>query len=54
MRRKFIIAFILGFVAVTFFSLLNAGIDKKNKDELYRQVELFSNSLASIQSDYVD
>ncbi len=54
MRRKFIIAFILGFVAVTFFSLLNAGIDKKNKDELYRQVELFSDSLASIQSDYVD
>jgi carboxyl-terminal processing protease len=28
--------------------------DKKTKDELYRQVELFSDTLAIIQSDYMD
>lgn len=30
------------------------GADKKSKDELYRQVELFSDSLAVIQSDYAE
>ncbi|MBU1727616.1 MAG: S41 family peptidase [Candidatus Omnitrophica bacterium] len=31
-----------------------SAIDKKKQDELYRQVEIFSNALAIIQSDYVD
>jgi len=54
MRRKLTIALILGLGVITFFSLANSGIDKKNRDELYREVELFSDSLAIIQSDYVD
>jgi len=54
MRRKLVIALILVLGTVTFFSLANSGIDKKNRDELYREVELFSDSLAIIQSDYVD
>ena len=54
MRKKFIIILILGLSVVTFFSWANSGVDKKNRNELYRQVELFSDSLAIIQSDYVD
>jgi carboxyl-terminal processing protease len=55
MRKKISVLFVaLGvFVFVfIFFRLSNA--DKKRKDDLYRQVELFSDTLAIIQSDYVD
>ena len=54
MRRRFIVALVVALVVVTVFSLINAATDKKNSDELYREVELFSDSLAIIQSDYVD
>ena len=54
MRRRFIVALVVALVVVTVFSLINAATDKKNRDELYREVELFSDSLAIIQSDYVD
>ena len=54
MRRRFIVALVIALVVGTIFSLINAATDKKNRDELYREVELFSDSLAIIQSYYVD
>ncbi len=56
MRKKLILGCI---VLATIFGLASLAIsetskEKKNKDELYRQVELFSDSLAIIQTDYVD
>jgi carboxyl-terminal processing protease len=54
MRRKVVIALILGISVAVFFSFGNSAIDKKARDELYRQVGLFSDSLAIIQTDYVD
>lgn len=35
-------------------SFVSSSQEKKKKDELYRQVELFSDTLAIIQSEYVD
>ncbi|MFA5145103.1 MAG: S41 family peptidase [Candidatus Omnitrophota bacterium] len=54
MRRKLIIILALCLAGVAVFSLANSGVDKKNRDALYRQVELFSDSLAIVQSEYVD
>lgn len=54
MRKKIIISlvlFALGFSA--FVSVALSGVDKK-KDDLYRQIELFSDTLSTIQSEYVD
>jgi carboxyl-terminal processing protease len=54
MRKKFIILIILGLIVFAIYSLGFSGTEKKkDKDELYRQVELFSDTLAIIQSDYV-
>lgn len=55
MRRKLLIA--LGFSALGLFIFVSVGQsfgDKKKKDELYRQISLFSDALAVIQSDYVE
>ena len=44
-------------VLVAFFSLTTIAIsqiDRKTKDDLYAQIELFSYALTTIQSDYVD
>jgi len=54
MRRKFVIGLILGIVVFAFVSAGITGIEKKKKDDLFRQVELFSDTLAIIQTDYVD
>ncbi len=54
MRKKFIIGIILGIAVFIFVSVAMSEIEKKKKDELYRQVELFSDTLAIIQTDYVD
>jgi len=54
MRRKLIIVLILSIGVFVFISLGISDTDKKKKDDLYRQVELFSDSLAIIQTDYVD
>jgi len=55
MRRKFIIVLI---GAVLFVGMLAAsgrtGINDKKKKDIYRQVELFSNALAIIESEYVE
>jgi carboxyl-terminal processing protease len=54
MRKKIIFVLISGLVVLAFISLAISGIDKKKKDDLYQQVELFSDSLAIIQREYVD
>ena len=54
MRKKFIIGLILGLLVFTISSLAVSGMEKKKKDALYRQVELFSDVLAIIQTDYVE
>lgn len=54
MRNKIITGVILGIVVLAVFSLALSGPEKKGKDDLYRQVELFSDALAIIQTDYVD
>src|SRR3989338_2474627 len=54
MRKKIFIAIVLSVVIFTSFSLAVSAMEKKKKDDLYRQVALFSDALAIIQSDYVD
>ena len=54
MRKKIVILSILALVVATFTTLAVSGVDNKKNDELYRQVELFSDTLAIVQSDYVD
>ena len=53
MRKKIFLILISGAIIFAFFSLAFSGIEKKKKDELYRQVELFADSLAIIQNEYV-
>lgn len=54
MNKKFflVVTIFLFIFAVTSLSL--SAIEKKKKDELYRKVELFSDVLAIIQTDYVN
>ncbi|MDP2941007.1 MAG: S41 family peptidase [Candidatus Omnitrophota bacterium] len=58
MRKRIMIFSVLGVAAAVFiFNSLAISAqekDKKKKDEIYRQVGLFSDSLAIIQSEYVD
>jgi carboxyl-terminal processing protease len=55
MRKKIILGLIILVAGIFIFVSLGAGgIDKKSKDDLFRQVEIFSDSLAIIQSEYVD
>ena len=53
MRKKILVVLI---IAVLFFSSISLAIalDRKNKDDLYRQVEIFSDAVAAIETDYVD
>lgn len=57
MRKRIIGFSIIVLVTVSIFSLSSivlSQIDRKKKDELYQQVELFSDALILIQNDYVD
>jgi len=54
MRKKILLVIILAAGVFFFRSFANSGVDRKSKDDLYKQVELFSDSLAIIQEDYVD
>jgi len=56
MRRKsvFVLCVLIALGVFSFVSRAFSDIEKKKKEELYRQVELFSDSLAIIQADYVD
>jgi carboxyl-terminal processing protease len=54
MRKKIFIFAISAAAIFAVFSLATSEIEKKKKDDLYRQVELFSDSLAIIDTEYVD
>lgn len=54
MRRKFFISLIAVSAILIFFGLGISETERKKKDDLFRQVSLFSDTLAIIQSEYVD
>lgn len=54
MRKRLIIAVVFISAVFALYSLARSEIDKKKKDDLYKQVELFSDTLAIIDSEYVD
>jgi len=54
MRRKLIVISISVLLVFGVYSFVSSATEKKKKDDLYRQVELFSDTLAIIQSEYVD
>jgi len=54
MRRRVAAVLILVLIVFGIYSFVSSATEKKKKDELYRQVELFSDTLAIIQSEYVD
>ena len=54
MRKKLLMISVVSTILFGFFVVTFAGMDKKEKNELFKQVELFSDSLAIIQSDYVE
>ena len=54
MRKKILVA-VLSLVAVfAITTLAISQMDRKTKDDLYSQIELYSYTLTTIQSDYVD
>ncbi|MDI6758321.1 MAG: S41 family peptidase [Candidatus Omnitrophota bacterium] len=55
-RKVFGLKLFLIFIAIVFtgYSITASEIDKKKRDDLYKQVRLFSDSLTIIQTDYVD
>ncbi len=53
MAKRFIAGLILCLIIALTASLAISGIDSK-KNDLYKQVELFSDSLAIVQTEYVD
>lgn len=56
--RKLVTKFLIGIIILAAISIATSislsGLEKKERDELYRQVELFSDTLAIIKSDYVE
>ena len=58
MPKKIMIVIIAGLMAIAVSSVAISGAlsgaEKKQKNDLFRQVELFSDTLAIIQTDYVD
>ncbi len=50
---KRIIAILTALIVVLAFGTLAVSFDRKKKDDLYRQVELFSDVLAIVDADYV-
>lgn len=55
MRKKIIICLFSVITGIFIFaSIAISDIEKKRKEELYRRVELFSDALAIIQTEYVD
>lgn len=54
MRKKIVLGIVLLSLVFVFSRLTASDSDKKKKDELYKQVELFSDTLAIVQSEYVD
>ena len=54
MRKKIILVLVFFIIGISIFaSIALSGVSRK-KDDLYRQIELFSDTLTIIQSEYVD
>lgn len=54
MRKKIIFVFLTFLAVFVFTTLALSEIERKKKEELFRQVQLFSDTLSIIQTDYVD
>lgn len=54
MHKKFVFVVFSGLIIFGVYSFVLSGTEKNKKDELYREVRLFSDTLAIIQTDYVD
>lgn len=54
MRRRIAVVLILVLIVFGIYSFVSSATEKKKKDDLYRQVELFSDTLAIIETEYVD
>jgi len=54
MRKKIIIASISLFVVFGLVAFALSDMEKKKKDDLYKQVELFSDALVIVNTEYVD
>jgi carboxyl-terminal processing protease len=54
MRKKIIFSLILGVGIFVFVSFALSAVEKKKQDDLFKQVELFSDTVAIIRTDYVD
>ena len=54
MRKKLVIVALFALVMFSLFSFASSEAEKKNTDDLFKQVKLFSDTLAIIQLDYVD
>jgi carboxyl-terminal processing protease len=52
--KRLIAVIILGLVILTAYTNVFSAADKKQRDDLFRQVSLFSDTLAIIQTEYVD
>ncbi|MCA9404892.1 MAG: hypothetical protein KC897_13975, partial [Candidatus Omnitrophica bacterium] len=54
MTKKFAIVLSSILAVFSFTTLAISQIDRKTKDDLYSQIELYSYTLTTIQEDYVD
>ena len=54
MRKRVAVVLILVLIVFGIYSFVSSATEKKKKDDLYRQVELFSDTLAIIETEYVD
>ena len=54
MSKKFYIVVAIIFAVFSCFTFSVAQMERKTKDDLYSQIELFSYALTTIQADYVD
>ena len=54
MHKRATLILILVLIVFGIYSFVSSAAEKKKKDDLYRQVELFSDTLAIIQSEYVE
>jgi len=53
MRKKIIIGILISSFILTVYTI-SLGIERKKKEEIYKQMELFSDAFVNIQSDYVE
>lgn len=54
MFKKFFTYLLVFGILTVFVGMAISGVDRKLKDDLYKQVELFSYALSTVQADYVD